>query len=42
VQNPNHRCKGVPRLVVDGRPVEGNLIPPAAPGSTVQVLAILS
>ena len=42
VQNPNHRCKGVTRLLVDGQPMEGNLIPLAPPGTTTRVLAVLA
>ena len=41
VKNPENRQKGVRSLAVDGQPVEGNLIPPAAPGSTVEVVVEL-
>jgi cellobiose phosphorylase len=41
VKNPNGRCKGIQKLTVDGRPVDGNLIPVAPAGATVQVEAEL-
>jgi cellobiose phosphorylase len=42
VRNPRGRCKGVSSLVVDGRRVEGNLVPIAADGRTeVRVEATL-
>jgi len=31
----------VTSLVVDGREVEGNLVPPGAPGTTVEVEAVV-
>ena len=33
VHNPQHRCRGVVKVIVDGREVTGNLIPLALPGS---------
>jgi cellobiose phosphorylase len=41
VRNPQARQKGVRRLLVDGRSVEGNLIPLAPAGATVRVFAEL-
>ena len=41
VKNPGHVCRGVRQLVVDGRAIKGNVIPPAASGATVQVEAEL-
>jgi cellobiose phosphorylase len=38
VNNPNGLCCGVKSLVVDGRRVAGNLLPPpTAPGQAIQV-----
>jgi cellobiose phosphorylase len=37
VANPRRACRGVRRMLVDGRTVAGNVVPPAAPGTTVHV-----
>lgn len=37
VKNPNHVCKGVVKLVVDGAEVAGNIIPVAGDGATHKV-----
>ncbi|NOU35282.1 MAG: N,N'-diacetylchitobiose phosphorylase [Kiritimatiellaceae bacterium] len=37
VENPNGVCKGVKNMTVDGKAVEGNLVPLAKAGSTVTV-----
>jgi cellobiose phosphorylase len=39
VRKPAGSSGRVSRLVVDGQPAEGTLVPPAAPGATVRVLA---
>jgi cellobiose phosphorylase len=41
VRNPRGVCKGVKSLVVDGKRVAGDLIPPAPAGTRVKVLAEL-
>lgn len=41
VKNPRHVCRGVRQLKVDGRLIEGAVIPPAAAGQMVQVEAEL-
>ncbi|MEI8243929.1 MAG: N,N'-diacetylchitobiose phosphorylase, partial [bacterium] len=41
IKNPQHLTRGVRRLKVGGRWIEGNVIPPAAPGTTVRVEAEL-
>ncbi len=42
VRNPRHLCRGVRALLVDGRRVEGNVVPlPAEHGTTVVVEAVL-
>ncbi len=41
VENPNGVQKGVKELRVNGRPVEGCLIPPAEPGSIADVVAVM-
>jgi cellobiose phosphorylase len=41
VRNPRRVCRGVARLVADGRTLAGSLLPPAAPGATVAVEATL-
>ena len=37
VENPNGVCKGVKKMTVDGKAVDGNLVPLAKAGSTVTV-----
>lgn len=41
VRNPDGVCRGVRSLTVDGRPVDGNLVPAAGRGARVRVEAIL-
>jgi cellobiose phosphorylase len=41
VSNPSHVSKGVKSLTVDGKPVSGNVIPPAPAGAVVKVVAQL-
>jgi cellobiose phosphorylase len=41
VRKPSGAQGRVTELVVDGRPIAGNLVPPAVPGSTVRVEAIV-
>jgi N,N'-diacetylchitobiose phosphorylase len=41
VHNPNGRCKGIRKLMVDGQPHTGNLIPARPSANTVHVLAVM-
>jgi cellobiose phosphorylase len=41
VKNPNHICKGVASLTVDGNAVDGNVIPVAGDGGTHKVVVTL-
>lgn len=41
VKNPNHVCKGVAKLLVDGKMMDGNLIPVFSDGSTHTIEVIL-
>ena len=41
VKNPNGVCKGVAKLIVDGKEVAGNVVPVAPAGSTVNVVVEL-
>lgn len=41
VKNPAHVCKGVQKLVVDGKEIEGNIIPAFSDGSRHEVLVVL-
>ena len=41
VRNPDGSEKGVKLLLINGVPAGGNVIPPAAPGETVAVTAIM-
>ena len=41
VQNPDHVCKGVKAVTVDGAPIEGNVLPVFADGQVHQVEVIL-
>jgi cellobiose phosphorylase len=42
VNNPHGLCRGVKSLIVDGRRVEGNLLPlPVASGQHIEVKALL-
>jgi len=42
VRNPHRKCKGVASLQVDGAVVNGNLVPSAECGRTVEVIAEIS
>lgn len=41
VKNPNHVCKGIKTLIIDGKPIEGNIIPLLAGGTKHEIIAIL-
>ena len=41
VRNPDRVCKGVQRMEVDGRVVEGNRIPYLSNKETVEVVAVM-
>ncbi|HHU72818.1 MAG TPA: glycosyl transferase, partial [Clostridiales bacterium] len=41
VENPNHVSTGVAKLVVDGKEIQGNLIPYVGDGKTHEVLVVL-
>ncbi|MCR4760882.1 MAG: glycosyl transferase, partial [Oscillospiraceae bacterium] len=41
VKNPDHVSKGVKSLTVDGKAVEGNVVPVFAEGGEHEVIAIL-
>jgi cellobiose phosphorylase len=41
VKNPNHVCKGVVSLTIDGNAVDGNVIPVAGDGASHKVVVTL-
>jgi cellobiose phosphorylase len=41
VRNPEHVCNGVVKLLVDGQPLAGNLVPLGAAGQTYQIEVLL-
>ena len=41
VENPHHVEKGIVSLTVNGTPVTGNVLPPAAPGTEVRVRVVM-
>jgi N,N'-diacetylchitobiose phosphorylase len=41
IRNPHHLCSGIKKLLVNGKPVEGNRIPIAKSGRTAKVEATL-
>lgn len=41
VKNPDHVCKGVKKLVVDGEELEGNLIPAFSDGNRHEVMVVM-
>ncbi len=41
LRNPNHHSGGVTRLLLDGQPCAGNVVPIACAGETVEVEAVL-
>ena len=41
VENPHHVEKGIAFIAVDGTPITGNVLPPAAPGTEVQVRVVM-
>ena len=41
VENPHHVEKGIASIAVDGTPITGNVLPPAAPGTEVRVRVVM-
>ena len=41
VQNPGHVQHGVARIAVDGKDIDGNILPLAPKGSTVKVVCVM-
>ncbi|NLD83267.1 MAG: glycosyl transferase [Clostridiales bacterium] len=41
VKNPNHVCRGVKQITLDGKPLEGSLLPALSDGKTHQVTVVL-
>ena len=41
VKNPKHVCAGVRRMKVDGKWIDGNIVPPAPEGATVKAEVVL-
>ena len=41
VRNPDHVCKGVKEVIVNGEPLNGNIIPFQKAGSTNQIVVIM-
>ena len=41
VRNPNHICRGIPEMIVDGQHIAGNILPPARPGEIHHVEVML-
>lgn len=41
VENPDHICKGVKKLIVDGKEVHGNIIPAMDDGNTHQIVCVM-
>ena len=41
IQVKNSGKGGAPRLTVDGKPVDGNLVPYGKPGSTIKVECVV-
>lgn len=41
VENPNHICKGVKKMVVDGKEINGNVIPVVSDGKEHDVLVVM-
>ncbi len=41
VKNPNHVCKGVVEVLVDGKKIEGNTISPFSDGKTHKVEVVM-
>jgi cellobiose phosphorylase len=41
IKNPDHICKGVAQLIVDGSPIEGDTVPFAESGTEVSVELIM-
>ena len=41
IQNPDHVCRGVKRVTVDGKAIEGNVLPVFGDGKTHQVTVTL-
>ncbi|MBN1361182.1 MAG: hypothetical protein JW993_11340 [Sedimentisphaerales bacterium] len=41
VRNPRHVCKGIEKITVDGKPLEGNVVPVFADGKTHEVAVVM-
>ena len=41
VSNPNHVCKGIKRMLVDGKALDGNVIPAFGDGATHTVEVVM-
>ena len=41
VQNPNHVCKGIASVTVDGKAIEGNVLPVFGDGKTHAVTVVM-
>jgi len=41
VENPNHICKGVKKVVLDGKEIDGNVVPAVSDGREHDVLVIM-
>ncbi|MBQ9407818.1 MAG: hypothetical protein IJU28_00295, partial [Clostridia bacterium] len=41
IENPAHVCRGVKRVSVDGKAIEGNLLPAFGDGKTHEVVVTL-
>jgi len=41
IENPEHVCKGIKSITVDGKEIEGNVVPPFKDGRTHEVHAVM-
>lgn len=41
VQNPDHICKGVKKVIMDGREIDGNILPVSEKGSEHNVIVVM-
>ncbi len=41
IQNPHHVCRGVKQMTLDGKPLDGNILPALSDGKTHQVTVVL-
>ncbi len=39
--NPNHVCRGVAKVTLDGKEIEGNILPVLPAGTTAKVQVVL-